>query len=203
MKKNLYRKTLAAFFSVMAFCLLSACSSYDEAIDYLSDYIPALEKLSDSVETVDYAPRFWLAYTWKEISEDEARALWRTYNTSVPPTRKVDQYTQVWNDPIKHYPDRKIELTGGYTTNGDPTYVVTVRNMSMELNSYPVWDRTSSDEIRKIYQANEDAGLVRFEDVNYLGGQTQRVFYNGWCVEFRIGPVIPNHYDDVFVYQFK
>lgn len=159
----------------------------------------SIDDFLDSGEQVDSVPRFWSGYTWTEISEDKAKELWKSFDTSTPPSSELSMYS-MRKGKIWKYGGCSINRTNGWTHNGAPSWECTVENASMTLNDYPVWDRTSSGEIRKIFQANEDSSLLKFEDSDTTDSRDSHilhVIHAGWLVEYENEGII----HEVYVYE--
>ncbi len=204
------KKYVILFITTLSLLFFADCAHETDTWSRAKNFInkPTLGNLIDSGEIVNYIPRFWSNFTWTEISEDEAKTKWNTFNTAIPPTPKLWQFTKNCDYPIRLYRSCSITPSVGTTTTGQQVWDCFVQGAARTLNDYPVWDinsRTSSDQ-RKVYKANEDETLLKFEDrrqetINGYNGYMLQIFHGGWIVEYKIGNTeSADQFDEVYVY---
>ncbi len=159
---------------IMIAAIMEGCSS---TINTAIDNMPSLYDIIDSGKIVDSMPKFWSSYSWEEISEDEAKSLYQSYNTATPPSSKLTQYTKKGDKPIRAYYDLTIEKSQGHTRfKNDPLWDVSVYNTSMTLNDYPAYDET----ITRIYRARENQDVLKFSEINEYGYENLHILDKAW-----------------------
>ena len=128
-------------------------------------------------------PSKYYDYEWTEITETQARELWKTYDT----TTKLHSTAKVYKDyPKKGYivPDCKVVKD---TLHDEWVLEVMAEVVHLTFNYSDYDDRDTSEEAKfqmpKFYTCKEDSSLVMV--VGEGSWYDSRVFSNGWMVEGR------------------
>lgn len=145
------------------------------------------------VTWVQHYPDPFAAYTFHEISYDETKKLWNTYDTSTKKYDKATVYITGSDTPVKVFNNCKITRAqnGYYRVN----VLATTHNATIRIEDYDGIVYTNDQNV-KFYQADQDPDCIRIS--NGHGFYQNLYFVSGWIVEERAEV----SYDDYSDYQY-
>lgn len=140
----------------------------------------------------DNTPDYISGFSWTEISQTEADAIWETYDL----TKKIAEYATVYSsDAQKTRVFKKCPVY--YEANGYYLYYAPMKNMTLGLNDKP--------EDCQVFRAKEDSSVLRFVYRYVFEDGTvsvkENVFQGGWLIQLKIDVYNSHMMNDVVVYQ--
>ncbi len=137
-------------------------------------------------------PDYSSSFSWTEISQTEADAIWETYDL----TKKIADFATVYSsDAGKTRTFKKCPVY--YEANGYSLYYAPIKNMTLSLNDKP--------EECQVFRAKEDSSVLRFVFRHVFEDGTvsvkESIFQGGWLIQLKTGIENSHTMNDVVVYQ--
>lgn len=151
-----------------------------------------LYSCSSSIYSTDEFPNEDLQLEWEQISKDEAKKLFLSYQTEVH--EKATVYERYPGNKIRKFPDCTVEK------NLDSTYNILIIQMtfSVTLNLEELQDNFV------YYKAKSDSSFIKMVPTEENSLDNMYIYKDGWLVEQLVVNNQPNWHDfcdDLIIYK--